>query len=45
MKSVNNDCNFSLFELIEEGIYEENEPKTLKDELFAEVNKRGKLYN
>ncbi|XP_078340273.1 uncharacterized protein LOC111109482 isoform X2 [Crassostrea virginica] len=30
----------SILKFIEEGIYEENEPKTLKDELFAEVNKR-----
>ncbi|XP_056000771.1 uncharacterized protein LOC125653346 isoform X2 [Ostrea edulis] len=30
----------SVLKLIDEGIDEENEPKTLKDELFEEVNKR-----
>ena len=39
-KNVKNDCNFfPHFELIEDGIYEENEPITMKEEL----NKRGKL--
>lgn len=32
-----------LFLYIDEGIDEESEPKNLKDELFSEVNKRGKL--
>lgn len=31
--------------MIDEGIDEENEPKTLKDELFEEVNKRGMAQN
>ena len=43
-KNVKNDCNyFPHFELIEDGIYEENEPITMKEELLAEVNKKGKL--
>lgn len=32
-----------LFLYIDEGIDEESEFKNLKDELFLEVNKRGKL--